>query len=382
MTTLRILLLTRSLGFGGAERQLVTLARGLRRGGHHVAVAIFYGGGAFEEELRADGIPLHHLAKRGRWDTLPFLAKLARVVHAERPDVVHTSNGGNVFAAALKPLFPSVKVVWGLRSAMSDLSAYDWVMRAAPRLESLVSPLADAIVANSHAARRHAVATGMNGGKIVVIPNGIDCEHFRPDPDGGARVRAEWGVPPAARLVGMVARLDPVKNHRTFLRAAARVAAAREDVRFVCVGGGGAAYRDGLERLAAELRLGDRLVWAGERKVTRAVYGALDVAVLSSDSESFPNAVAEAMACGKPVVVTDAGDMPLIVADTGAVVPPRDPGALARGVLELLERTEAQGTTLPVRARARIEGEFSVPLLVQRTERALRRVVGGESGRA
>ncbi len=374
---MRILLLTRSLGLGGAERQLVMLARGLSHGGHHVAVAVFYPGGAFEEELRSDGILVHDLGKRGRWDTLPFVARLARAVRAERPDVVLTSNGANLFAALLKPLFPSVKMVWAVRSAMDDLGAYDWLMRAAPRLESLASPLADAIFANSHAARRQAVANGMNGAKIVVIPNGIDCERFRPDPVAGRRLREEWAIPADARLVGVVARLDPVKNHRTFLEAASRVASARPDVRFVCVGGGKPAYRLALERLASELALAPRLTWAGERKVTNAVYGALDVAVLSSDAESFPNAVAEAMACGKPVVVTNAGDMPVIVGDTGIVVPPREPTSLARGILQLLERTESPASTLPIRTRARIEREFSVQLLVDRTARALDRVVGG-----
>jgi hypothetical protein len=146
--TLRLMLLTRSLGVGGAERQVVTLARGLKRKGHHVSVGVFYRGGAFEQELRAEDVPVHDLHKRGRWDTLPFVAQLARLVHAERPDVVLTSNGANLVAAALKALFPSMKIVWGLRTLISDLRAYDWLMRAGPRLETLASPLADAIFAN------------------------------------------------------------------------------------------------------------------------------------------------------------------------------------------------------------------------------------------
>jgi glycosyltransferase involved in cell wall biosynthesis len=375
---MRVLLVSRSLEVGGAERQMVTLARGLRRGGHHVSMAVFYGGGCFEADLRADGVPIHDLGKRGRWDTFRCLARLARLVRSERPDVVHAYPGPSVFAAALKPLFPSVKVVWGIRSANSDLSAYDWVTRVAPRLEALVSPLADAIVANSHAARRQAVANGMSERKIVVIPNGIDCERFRPDPAGRERLRTKWGVLPGAPLVGMVARLDPVKNHPTFLRAAARVAERRVDARFVCVGGGGQpSYERALDRLASELGLTGQLTLAGELGVSSAVYSALDVAVLSSDAESFPNVVAEAMACGTPVVVTNTGDMALIVGDTGAVVPPRDPAALADAILATLERTRVAGGVLSARARARIEHEYSVARLIDRTAQALERVLAG-----
>ncbi|HZZ83169.1 MAG TPA: glycosyltransferase [Anaeromyxobacteraceae bacterium] len=361
---------------GGAERQVVALARGLRRGGHEVAVAVFYTGGAFEEELRAAGVPIHDLEKRGRWDLLGFMLRLGALVRKERPDVLHSYLGGpNVFAALLKPLFPSLKVVWGIRSAMSDLSAYDRVTRMSPRLEVLASAGADAIIANSDAARRQAAAAGMEERKIEVISNGIDTTLFSPDLDGRARLRGEWGVPEGAPLIGMVARLDPVKNHSLFLKAAALAAGACPSARFVCVGDGAPEYRRALERLGLELGLAERLIWAGRRKATSAVYSALEVAVLSSDSESFPNVVAEAMACGTPVVVTDTGDASVIVGDTGAVVPRQDPAALSAGILGLLGRGREQASA---RARSRIEQAYSEELLVERTERVLQRVLQGE----
>lgn len=370
---MRVLFLVRSLDVGGAERQLVNLALGLRRRGHDVSVAVLYGGGAFEGELRSGAISIHDLCKRGRWDIAPVLWRLARLVGAERPDVLHGYMSlGNLLSAAMRPLFPSVKVVWGIRSAMDDFQAYGWASKVGAWLERAASPLAHAIVANSEAARRRAVAAGIDGRKIVVVPNGIDCDLFRPDPAGREAVRSAWGIPSGAPLVGMVARLDPVKGHATFLRAAARIASARERARFVCMGDGAAEYRLELERLAARLGLSARLVWAGPRKVASEVYSALDVAVLSSDpGESFPNVVAEAMACGRPAVVTDSGDASLIVGDTGAVVPPRDPEALARAVVEVLDRIERSDGALSARARARIERDFSVEALVERTELAL-----------
>lgn len=370
---MRVLFLVRSLDVGGAERQLVVLARGLRSRGHEVSVAVLYGGGAFEEDLRRDGIQVHDLAKRGRWDLAPVLRRLARLVGSERPHCLHAYMSlGNLLAATMRPLFPSLKVVWGVRSAMGDFRAYGWPSALSAWLERAASPLAHAVIANSEAARRQAAAMGMSRRKIMVIPNGIDCECFRFDPSGRERLREEWGIPAGAALVGMVARLDPVKNHPVFLRAAARVAAAREDVRFVCVGDGRPEYRRELERLAAEAGVGARLVWARGERVGREVYSALDAAVLSSDpGESFPNVVAEAMACGRPVVLTDSGDGPLVVGDTGAVVPPRDPEALARGIVEVLERARTPGDGLSARTRARIEREFSVERLVERTEAAL-----------
>jgi glycosyltransferase involved in cell wall biosynthesis len=374
---MRILFFVRGLNVGGAQRQLVALMRGLHSRGHDISVAVFYGGGVFEDEVRAEGIPIHDLRKRGRFDTLTFMARFIRLVRSERPQIVHAYMGGaNLFAAALKPMLPPVKLVWGIRSAMSDLSAYDWGTHVSSRLERLVSPIADCVIANSEAARRQAVADGMREDRIVVIPNGIDTERFRHDPAGRLQLREEWGIPARARLVGVVARLDPIKGHDTFLRAAAAIVAARRDVRFVCVGTGNPDYRAKLEGIASELGLSQVLVWAGERRVTRAIYSALDVAVLASnDGESFPNVVGEAMACGTPCVVSDTGDARLIVDDPQAVFPPRDPQALARAVLRMLDRLAAADGDVSSRGRARVENEYSLQKLLSRSERVLERLL-------
>lgn len=375
---IRVLFLVRGLHLGGAERQLVLLAKGLRRVGHDVDVAVFYAGGHFEDDLRADGIPIHDLGKRTRWDGLPALLRLVRVVRSTRPDIVHAYMSlGNLYSATLKPLFPSLKVIWGIRTAITDLHAYEWATRITPALERAASPLADAIVANSSAARRQAVASGFDARKITVVPNGIDCDAFRPDPIGRATVRADWQVPANATLVGIVARLDAVKNHATVLHAFARVSSALPEVRFVCIGDGQPAYRERLDRLGSELGLGARLKWVRSCRTTRAVYSALDVSVLSSDpGESFPNVVGEAMACGVPCVVTDSGDAVDIVGGTGLVVPPRDPAALAAALVDLLGRLGESRAAMSFDARARIERLYSVDRLVTSTEAVLHDVRG------
>jgi glycosyltransferase involved in cell wall biosynthesis len=374
---MHIVFLIRSLNVGGAERQLVAAARGLARRGHRVTVAVFYGGGVFEEELRGEGIAVRDLSKSGRWDTLPFLLRVLRLVRAERPELLVAYMGGaNIVSAALKSFFPAVKVVWGIRTAKRDLRAYDWLTRLGPKIERTFSVFADLIVANSEAARRVSIEYGLDADRIVVIPNGIDCARFRPDAAGGERLREEWGIPRAAAVVGIVARLDPVKGHPTFLRAAARLTERVPDAHFVCVGRGKSPYREELAALARELGVAGKVIWAGERTVTSAVYSAFDVTVLSSnDGESFPNTVAESMACGTPCAATDSGDLRAIVGDTGAVVAPGDADALAAGVEELLSRVRSPGSDVGRRARSRIEEQYSVPVLVARTERTLEDVL-------
>jgi glycosyltransferase involved in cell wall biosynthesis len=364
---------------GGAERQLVALARGLQQRGHQVALAVFYAGGEFEEELRLAGIPVHDLAKRGRWDAVGLLLRLCRLVKRERPELVHSYlDSPNLVAAVVRRLFPSVKVVWGVRSAMSDFGAYAWPDALGARLERLASPLVDGIITNSEAGRQHLLRAGFRCRRLTVITNGIDCERFQRDAAGRERLRREWGVGADTPLVGMVARLDPVKNHASFLQAAALASATRPDIRFICLGGGASDYQRTLQEQADRLGLGPRLTWLGERRVTSAEYSALDAAVLSSNpGEGFPNVLAEAMACGCPVVATDSGDASSIVGDTGVIVPPRDPQALADGILGLLRRVHASAPELGLAARRRIEGQFSVDALLRQTEQELERIIGG-----
>lgn len=368
-----ILFLTRSLDRGGAERQLAVLAKGLARRGHTVAVAVFFGGGAYESELAGAGVRLIHLGKKGRWDILPFISRLVRLLRKVRPAVLHSYLGvPNILAVVLKPLVPGTRIVWGVRASNMDLSRYDWLSRLAYALERRLARFADLIIANSHAGKRHAVANDFPEGKIVVIPNGIDTDYFRPDPEGRRQVRAEWGIGEHEILVGLVGRLDPMKDHPVFLEAASDIARVRRGGRFVCVGGGPADYAATLKQHAAALGFTNELIWVGARDDMPAVYSALDIASSSSSyGEGFSNTIAEAMACGIPCVVTDVGDSALIVGDAGSAVPPGDHDALAAAIQHLIDLPAEARRARGEACRARVVSEFGIDRLIQRTEQAL-----------
>ena len=204
---------------------------------------------------------------------------------------------------------------------------------------------------------------------FLFIPNGIDTEWFRSDPEARQRIRTEWGLTESEKLIGLVGRLDPMKDHPTFLRAAAMLSQERGDVRFVCVGDGPTDYRRELSALGKELGLTQRLIWAGVREDIPAVYNALDIVTSSSSyGEGFPNVVGEAMACEVPCVATDVGDSAWIVGETGVVVSPKDPEALAAGWKTSLAR---HGSEMALEARLRVEENFSVERLIEQTERAI-----------
>lgn len=368
--SLKILFLISTLDIGGAERQLVLLASGLRQRGHDVTVATFYDRGPLRQDLAAHEVPVVSLDKAGRWDIAGFAWRLVGLVRRTRPDILHTYlTVPNLSAAALRLVLRPSALVWGLRYANLDLAAYDWLSRLTYRLQRPFARFADLVIANSRAGFDMATGQGYPGSRLTVIPNGIDTARFAPAHDGAPPSRARWAGEDGGPLVGIVARLDPMKDHDTFLRAAAEIGRTRKTLRFVCIGGGAKALRTRLQALADDLGIADRVVWADTVADMPAAYRALDLCVLSSAyGEGFPNVVAEAMACGVRCVVTDVGDAAEIVGPTGRVVPPRSPSEMAAAIAELLDPATTAAMPAP---RARIVEMFSVDKLVTRTESAL-----------
>lgn len=368
-----IFFLLRSLDSGGAERQLVLLAKELTQAGHFVTVVVFYGGGLFDEELTEASIRLINLDKRGRWDVIPFLSRLVLLLRKERPAILHAYlTMQNVLVVIIKPLLLNTQVVWGVRASNMNLSQYDWLSRFTYFLECKLSRFADLIIANSHAGKQYAVLNGFPENKVTVIANGIDTKNFKFEQKARQLVRSEWGLKNNELLIGIVARLDPMKDHETFLKAASQIATNRQNVRFVCVGDGVSHYTNLLKHEATELGLGGKLIWAGARDDMASVYSALDIACSSSSSgEGFSNTIAEAMACSIPVVATNVGDSAWIVGDTGEVVESSNSSALARALMDMVDLPSKQREDLGNKARKRILMEFSVEALVSNTEQAL-----------
>ena len=363
----KIAFLIRSLDYGGAERQLVTLVKALDKKGFEITVLCFYPGGPLEKDLEDSRVKIICLEKRGRWDLFSFLGRLVHSLKEIQPDVLHGYlSESNMVAIFIKPFFPSLRMIWGVRASNVDLTRYDWLSRLLFPLECFLSRFADLIIVNSHAGHAYHLAHGFPANKMLVIPNGIDSERFKPDLEARIKVRSEWGILPETILIGLVGRFDPMKDHPTFLKAAALLCKERQDVCFVCVGSGPENYRQELYQLAEQLDISEKVIWAGTRADMPAVYNALDIASSSSSyGEGFANVIGEAMACGIPCVVTDVGDSAWIVKNTGIIVPPQNPEAMAVGWNVLVKQQQYKNPVIKLEIRSRIISEFNCNKLVQ-----------------
>lgn len=360
MSQLRVLHLITAAETGGAETFLCRLLSRLPRERFKSRVVCMVRPGHVGGRIRALGIPLATLGMRRGLPSVGAVRKLMEMLQDFQPDVVQTwLHHADLLGLVAARLAVESNLVWNLRN--SRLDAAPWTTRAVVWLCARLSRLPEAVLTNSETARDQHRALGFRPRRFEVLPNGIDCGEFRPDPAAREALRKEFGISPETPLAGMLARHAPMKNHAGFLRAAALVLKELPEARFLLCGTGVTQVNRELMAQVNQAGLRGRVILAGYRQDAPRVLNALDaLCVPSAYGEGFPNAAAEAMSCGVPCAATDTGDAARVVGDTGRVVPPNDEPALSRALVELLTLPPDQRTALAGRCRQRIATEFSL----------------------
>lgn len=364
---IRVLHVITSLSVGGAERQLQRLVMQANQKRFEMHVLSLIDGGPIAKELVAAGVPVTGLGMRSPAGILRVLPRLWKCVRTLKPQVIHGwMYHGNIMACFSKwTMGNRVPMIWGIRHSLHYLDHEKPLTRLMIRLGALLSGCPEKILYNAETARQQHEAIGYQACNGETVPNGFDINRWHPDPDARYRVRIELGLPVSTRLVGLVARFDPIKDHANFLVAAEKIALHRNDVNFVMVGRG---VEAGNPALALENYpgLADHLYCLGERSDIPNLTAALDVVVSASHSEGFSNAIGEGMSCGIPCVATDVGDSARIVNDTGVIVPPSNSIALAGAIENILDLSSGQYEDLGSRARARVVKNYSIEAIVDR----------------
>jgi glycosyltransferase involved in cell wall biosynthesis len=354
---------------GGAENQLQQLVLASDNCRFRHTVISILEGGAIASELKAAGIEVHSLGMKRGLPSPVGMVRLVRLLRRLRPDVLHCwLYHACLIGLAAGKLAGIPRVVWGLRSANPTLRGYGLTTRAVVRLCAKCSSIPDAVVANSETSRTVHQKWGYETSRMRVISNGTDVRRFCPDMEARKTVRAELGLSRDSVLVGLFARYIPMKDHETFLRAAKLVLAQYPDVRFLMVGERITTDNGALSRLIRENALQQVVRLVGPRRDLPRLTAALDIACLSSWSESFPNVVVEAMACAVPCVVTDVGDARFIVGNSGTVVPPSAPQALAEAMSALIAMDAAERGALGQKARERVCAKLTLQKMVSAYE--------------
>ena len=356
-----ILHILTSLDVGGAELMLLNLLRNLdtTRFDNHVISLV--SPGRIAKKIKELGIQVDTLGLTSGVLSIPSIMRLNEVIRRVNPAVIHSwlyhadFLGGVTGALLRKP------VIWAVHNTSLDPKYVKRSTILIAKINALLSKyIPRKIVFVSETSYRIHAQFGFNRDKSVVIPNGFDTSVFFPDQPSGIKIREEFEIESDAFLIGLIARFDPLKDHHSFIKAADILLKQYPNVHFLLCGRDITYDNTELNSWISEIKLKSNIHLLGDRNDIPSIMNALDIHTLSSIGEAFPIVIGEAMACGVPNVATDVGDIAYLVGETGVIVPPKDPLALAKGWMKMINLEAKERQKMGDRAYKRIEDQFNI----------------------
>ncbi|MGE3269539.1 MAG: glycosyltransferase family 4 protein [Chloroflexota bacterium] len=374
---LRVLRAITRLNIGGPAIHTILLTRGLQNDRFSSVLVTGVEGpheGSMRDLAAKHGVTPRVLNGLGRevspLNDLRTTLAMYRMIRKSRPHIVHTHMAKAGTAGRLAAWLARVPIIVHTFHGHTFHSYWGPVKSAVfLQIERTLGAMTDRVIAVGDAQKADIASYGVAPlDKILTIPLGLEIEPMLDAEQHRGKLRAELGLDADRKLVGIVARLVPIKAHEVFLEAAAAIRAARPDTTFLIIGDG--ERRAELESLAQHLGVADVTQFLGWRADMRDVYADLDVVTLCSNNEGSPVALIEALAAGRPVVSTRVGGVPNVVQhdESGLLVPPRDPAAFAEAVQALLNDPE-RGARMGLAGRAEVFPKHSSGRLVQDIER-------------
>lgn len=363
---MKVLNIITGLKGGGAEAVLYRLATNDVRN-THIVISLM-DEGKYGALLKNCGIDVFCLnMPKGRL-TLVGIVKLWRVLREHRSDIVQTwMYHADLLGGVVARLAGIRNVFWNIRHA--DLEPGDSSMatiliaRICARLSDVVPKK---IVCCAERAMHVHAELGYSKAKMVVIGNGYQLGEFKPNVNWAENIRREFGLPNVL-VLGMVGRFEALKDHENLFKSLALVRQRSVNFKVFLVGENMDANNRRVLAWLETYQLTESVLLLGQRGDIPQIMNALDIHLLSSSSEAFPNVLAEAMACGTPCITTDVGDAAMIVGDTGWVVPPKRPELLAQAIDSALNEWQTNAQAWGKRqqsCRRRITENFSLEKMI------------------
>ncbi|MHB9094202.1 MAG: glycosyltransferase [Eubacteriales bacterium] len=352
--------------FGGAEQHLLTLIKHMDKSDFELHIACL-----FAEPLaslaRSEGLRVHVLPMKSKLDLQP-IGSIASLIKREGFHIVHTHGvRANLIGRLAAKIAGTGLVVTTVHSVLAfDYQKWSdrWINRVS---ENTTRGVTERFITVCDMLAGQLVSEGVPRDKVITIHNGLEIEKYNPG-ISGSPIREELGITGDAVLIGIVARLHPVKGHIYLLEAMARSVKKFPGLMLLIVGTG--PDRATLEETAGSLGVDKNVIFTGFRKDIPEVLAALDFLVLPSLSEGLSLTVIEGMAMKKPVLATGVGGTPEIITPglDGCLVPPADVAALAAGI-EGLAQDRQKVAEMGAAARKTVETRFTAELMANKTAR-------------
>ena len=357
-----------SLSDGGAEAVLYRLCTNDTQAKHIVISLMDMG--KYGLMLQEAGIEVHCLNMPAGRIRFAGLSKLHKLLKSLQPNAVQTwMYHADLIGGVVAKLTGIKNINWGIHHTVLVKGKTKRSTILVAKLCALLSRIIPKkIVCCAHKAAEIHAELGYQKSKMMVIPNGYKLEQFTPNTKVGNEIRQELELTEQEVVLGIVGRFDPLKDHFSLLNA---LSLLPDSITYRCllVGKDLNSANSLLVEEIQCLELQDTILLLDQRSDIPAVMNALDIHILSSMSEAFPNVLCEAMACGTPCVTTDVGDAAFIVGNTGWVVPAKNPEALAEAILSAVnEKTsnKQSWTNRKQACRNRIVENFSIEKMIEK----------------
>ena len=359
---MRILHTITGLQTGGAETFLYRLLSVIaqKKADTHRVVCLGPPG-PIAMKISEAGIHVDFLHGSSRLSAPKLALQLRRITTEFEPDLcVGWMYDGNL-AAWWAQRHSNSRTIWNIRHSISDLSQERKSARIVIRLNALLSRSADLIIYNSQLAVQQHADLGFNNSAAIVIPNGVDTSKFSPDAGARKRWRDTLGIDEHEFVIGHVARVHPMKGHLVLFQAIREAKKTIPNLKVVLIGRDANKSNHLLRQAILENDVGDSIIFLGEQSEIGPLNSMFDVAVSPSEwGEGFSNTIAEAMACGLPVIATNVGDSSVLIGNTGVVIPPSNSAILAEELCAIYSKPLAARSTMGVKARERIVAKFEL----------------------
>jgi len=364
----KILHLIVGLGDGGAESVLFRLCTH-DKDNHHIVISMM-GEGKYGAMLRSSDVEVYCLnMKRGIFSLLKAVKLLWQIIRTNKPDIIQTWMYHADFLGGIVGRLAGIKrIYWGIRHSNLSSEGLGFLTRIIARTNALLSYfIPSVIISCSKEAVKSHQQIGYKASKFITIPNGYNLDNFKINNDARKRLRNEWGIEDNMPLIGMVARFDPQKDHANLLAGLSVLKKKSIPFRCILIGSNITLANAQLREWVSNNDVEDNIILLGQRRDIPDILNAIDLKVLSSYSEAFPNVLAEAMACGIPCVATDVGDAAFIVGKTGWIVPAQSPLRLAEAISKAFEVMQNEGEWQQYKkaARNRIIDNFDINSIVK-----------------
>lgn len=366
---MKILHIITGLNNGGAEAALFRLCKSNKDNKHHVISLM--DDGTYGSQLKEEGIKVDVLNMQQGKVSLKGLVKLFKIIRLVKPDAIQTwMYHADLIGGVIARLAGVGNINWGIHhSNLTKGDAKNSTIYIARVLSVLSYFIPRSIICCAEKSADVHSELGYCKSKLTIIYNGYDLDTFNVNSEARELVRREFNVNNNMLLLGMVSRFHPFKDHKTLVDALGILKESNINFKCILVGQGMTEENQDLNTWFNESNVSNNMILAGTRNDIPKIMNALDLHILSSSSEAFPNVLNEAMACGTPCVTTDVGDAAFIVGDYGWVSPSKKPHKLAEGVLaaiDIKENFPDKWQNIKKQARSRIKDNFTIETMVQK----------------